>query len=156
MSALQNNVDALRAQLAQQEVLLEHQKREAREKEDTSWGHNIALLKSIFEPLQIQGEKEIAKFKKDYEHQFEYTNTNIYRPGLVLTAEDELVWKKKVSDCQKRYDKEISHWRKPYEKDVALYHLLNRLDESMSHIENVITTMDERLTHIEELLGMMK
>ena len=81
MSALQNNVDALREQLAKQEALLEQQKsederimREAREKEDTSWEHNINLLKSIFEPHQIRGEKEIAKFKKDYGHQLEQLN----------------------------------------------------------------------------------
>ena len=109
MSALQNNVDALREQLAKQEASLESQKREeerimreAREKEDTSWDHNIALLKSMFEPYQIRGEKEIARL------------------GIPTP-------------------KEISHWRKPYEKDVALYHLFKRLDERLTHIERFLT-----------------
>ena len=73
MSALQNNIDALREQLAKEEAILEQlygiedEKiwREAKEKEDTSWVHNIAILKKLFEPKQKQGEKKIAKFKKN-------------------------------------------------------------------------------------------
>ena len=144
MSALLTEVDALRQQLAEKEAMIEQQKREderimreAREKEDTSWEHNIALLKSIFEPHQIRGEKEIAEFKKNHNRQLEQLNNaknNVPGWGNIC----ELAWKKKVSNCQQIYDREISRSRKSYEKDVALYHLFKRLDERLSHIERFL------------------
>ena len=48
MSALQNNVDALREQLAKQEALLEQQKREAIEKEEGNRGRLIWVFWSEF------------------------------------------------------------------------------------------------------------
>ena len=149
MCELQNNIDALREQLAKQEAILEQQKREderimrkAREKEDTSWKHNIALFKSIFEPLQIQGEKGIAEFKKNGgDALLEPLKKNDGYGDFALNKKEE--WERQnniyMKKRKKHYDTQISRWRKPYEKDIALYHLLNRLDDRLTHIERFMT-----------------
>lgn len=102
MSALQDDVDALREQLAQQEAILELQKREAKEKEEQSWKYNIGVL-----------EKNTTVMSR----RVGATSASAVYPGL-----------------------------------VPIVNCLQRLDESISHIENVITELDERLTHIERFL----
>ena len=120
MSALQNNVDALRAQLAKQEVILEQQKNTAKEKEERSWKFNIGVLE---ETAKDKGFSAAAAARR--------RGNNHYSKAYFVAADQ---------------DREIA----PFMKSCV--NCFKRLDESMSHIENVITTMDERLTHIERFL----
>ena len=133
MSELQDNPDAWHEQLAKQEALLEQQKNAAKEKKERSWGFNMGVLKRMYKDKKLDADTRIGELKK-------IESYNNRHPHLKDSGQD------------KSLDTQIAKQKKSYEQDAVLFRLFKHLDESMSHIENVITTMDERLTHIERFL----
>ena len=141
MSALQNNVDALRTELTKQEALLEHQKREAKEKEERSWKYNMDILDNIYEDKKLGADTIIDRLERQKKRHYE-------------------VFPFDTDSRRNHIDTQISQHKKSYEQDAALCHLFHHLGDELWRIECKIqqnfNKLDERITHIEEFLDMMK
>ena len=72
MATLQNEVEALREQLAAKEAIIEQQKREAKEKEEQSWEYNLNFIQcdacvvaTRSETRPYRGESAGAKYARN-------------------------------------------------------------------------------------------
>ena len=142
MNALQDTVDRLWKQLAEEEILLEQQKKE--EKEKQSWEFNMGVLENIYKNKRQIAEDRIKELERKKK-----------KLGLWPKYSKE----RRIGEI----DRNITYRRKTYEQDAALYHLfkhfyerLNQFDERLNQLvsnnKKNYTKLDDRLTHIEQSL----
>ena len=141
MSALQSNVDMLREHLAKQEAqeaLLEQQKLTLKETKQVVGSLAFKLKLRLEQQMKMAEEKEESSWK---------FNIGVLQE-TAMKKEAKVVNNNYSKSCRMLFfqDRDIA----PFMKSCV--NCFQRLDKSISHIENVITKMDERLTHIERFL----
>ena len=117
MSALQDNVDALRKQLAKQEALLEQQKREAIEKEEGSWEFNMGVLQNT------------AKDKEQKLLQNKYSKSCF---ASKIQDREIVPFLKACVNCFKHLDEHMDSLESEMKK------MYTELDDRLTHIEQFL------------------
>ena len=126
MSALQTEVDSLRQQLAEKEAIIKLQRREAKEREERSWGFNINILKELFERKYQPAQNNIKPVLARKEQMLLEIQRNAPR---LIHAQSTI--EERMCDL----NRQINHYKQSYQLEMSILNCLQRLDDRLTKLE---------------------